>query len=167
MRNIIFTKAVLAFTLITGTAQAADLDGCWTRAYDKDHLRGHPAQVVEKIMFGAFPGSDGTSATADMVVVAANQGHAAQQGLGGQKLVQVLLCYADKSAGAGWRCAVECDGGSLEITRLDDKMLEFRTDYLLVGDAESCGGALDLAEAPGQFVTYRLYRPSGPHCGWE
>ncbi len=51
--------------------------------------------------------------------------------------MQSLFCYADKTAKAGWRCAVECDGGSLEITRLDDKTLEFRTDYLLIGDAEA------------------------------
>ncbi|WP_421704381.1 hypothetical protein [Aliiroseovarius sp.] len=167
MRNITYIKAALTGVLMGAPAFAADLDGCWTRAYDKDHLMGQPGQVVEKIMFGAFPGADGTSATADMVVVAANQGHAASQGLGGQKLVQFLLCYADKTAKAGWRCAVECDGGSLEITRLDEDMLEFRTDYLLIGNTDGCGGALDIAEAPGQFVTYRLYRPSGPHCGWE
>lgn len=167
MRNTIFIKAALAAVLMTGPALSQELDGCWTRAYDKDHLRGQPGQVVEKIMFGAFPGSDGKTATADLVVVAANQGHAARAGLGGQKLVQYLFCQADKTAGAGWRCASECDSGSLEITRIDDKMLEIRTDYLMVDGSETCGGALDLAEKPGQFVTYRLYRPSGPNCGWE
>jgi len=59
---------------------------------------------------------------------------------------------------------VECDGGSMEITRADAKILLFRTDYLLVGDADQCGGPVDLAEKVNEKVTYKLMRVADSQC---
>jgi hypothetical protein len=53
----------------------------------------------------------------------------------------------------------------MSITRLDAEVLEFRTDYLMVGDeADVCAPGVDLAERPGVPVTYRLFRQSNRAC---
>lgn len=167
MRNTIFIKAPTALAFLATPALAAPPEGCWTRVYDRAHLKSQPAQVVEMIMLRFFPEPDGKSATANLAVVAANQGHAGKRGLGGEIFEQFLFCYRDKSATAGWSCSVECDGGQMKITRMDSKVMEFRTNYLLTGHIEDCGGVMDLAEKPGQPVTYRLYRHTGKYCTWE
>ena len=168
MRNTIFTKALTVMAFLAagagmGPAQAQSLEGCWARSYSATHLAGQPAQVVRDIMLRVHPGG-AKSTTANLSVIAANQGHAGKRGQGGQLFETFLLC--DRTA-RGWRCAVECDGGSLTVTRLDGKVLEFRTDYLMTGYGDSCGGLLDLAEIPGRPVTYRLYRQTGKPCTWE
>ena len=76
-----------------------------------------------------------------------------------------------RHCGARWRCSrgkrgcsVECDGGSFEITRDDGTVLDLRTRYLMVGETEDCGGAVDLAEENDRWVTYRLMRAADAAC---
>ena len=134
---------------------------CYARDYGPDHLAAQSAQVVDEIYlrFSHDPKYDETRAA--LSVLLADQGHVAGGVHAGQVLAQGLTCWADDRA-AG--CSVECDGGWFEVTRNDGQVLEFVTDYLLVGDTEGCGGAVDLAEVPGQAVTYRLMRVANAVC---
>lgn len=163
MRNTTFTKA-LAVTLIGALpAQAQDIAGCYARAYDAAHLTSQPAQVVKAITLQVHAGS-AKSTTATLRVRAADQGHARRSGQGGRRFDAFLLC--DRTMD-GWRCGVECDGGSLIVTRHDTQVLEFRTNHLMTGAGDSCGGMLDLAELPGQPVTYRLFSRPDDVCSLE
>ncbi len=160
MRNIIFTSFIAA--LIAAPALAGPPEGCFARHYGESHLAGQPAQVVASIWLdiGTRVYDGNPQVDARMGVVTANQGHVGKQGLGGMYFDQFLICWQE----GNWICAVECDGGHLEITRYDGKVLEFRTSYLMVGDTGECGGAVDLAEKPGVPVVYRLYRAKDWEC---
>ncbi len=76
-------------------------------------------------------------------------------------MAQFLFCGTESR---GDRCQVECDGGSLDVTKQTNDYMVFRTRYLMVGDAQSCGGYVDLAEHPGQWVSYKLNRVSASAC---
>lgn len=154
MRNTIFTSAALA--LMAGPVLAeGPAEGCFTRVYSDAHLAKYPDQVVKSLRLKVAYNADFEGRLALMEVVAANQGHAARDGLGGQTLIQSLICWTDSD---GWNgCSVECDGGSFRVAKDTGKTMTIRTDYLMVGDnEESCGGAIDLAERPGEPVSYRL-----------
>ncbi|MEO1140385.1 MAG: hypothetical protein AAFW87_13115 [Pseudomonadota bacterium] len=92
----------------------------------------------------------------------ADQGHAGRDGYGDQTLWQRLECLRDGQDRPF--CGVECDGGTFAVTRQDAGGLTLRTEYLMIGDTEGCGGAVDLAEVPGQMVTYRLSRVDAARC---
>lgn len=166
MHNIIFTKvsAILAATvMVTGSleAQGGPSLGCYARDYTDAHLASQPAQVVDQIILRVRRDDSDSLTVADMAVVTANQGHVVKNGLARQHFDQFLVCWQDGSRSF---CGVECDGGKMEITHDTGKMLQFRTKYLIVGDRQSCGGPLDLAEVPGEMVPYRLYRVSDAVC---
>ena len=135
--------------------------GCYERIYSAEHLAGQPDQVVQEIRLSLSKQQEFGEWVAGMEVLTANQGHAARDGLGGQRLTQFLICWENDGRRG---CSVECDGGSFTITRDDGKRLAFRTDYLMVGDTEGCGGAMDIAEKDGQAVSYRLQRVSEARC---
>lgn len=147
----------LLFGLAAGSALAEV--SCYTREYSDEHLASNPQQVVRDILVRLTdnPRRDGVRMSATL----ADQGHVAGTGVAGQTLNQGLFCLQDTDA---LRCGVECDGGLITVTRQDDEVLEFRTEYLVVGDTESCGGTADLAEVPGQSVTYRLFRVDPALC---
>ena len=143
-------------------AQSAPPEGCYERAYSQAHLVNNPDQVVEQIAvkFGQKAGDR----VAQMSVLTTNQGHVRASGNGNQLLDQFLYCFAPRDGSKNWTCSVECDGGSMEIARADAKILLFRTDYLLVGDADQCGGPVDLAEKVNEKVTYKLMRVADSQC---
>lgn len=167
----------LCLALLALPAQAAPPQGCYARTYDAAHLAANPDQVVAamSLSFDYDPAPDFAlippgSFGAAISVVLAGQGHVARDkapdegypdGFGGASMHNVLLCADD---GSSIRCRIDCDAGGFQITRHDDTMLEFRTDYLVVGMGQACGGFTDLAERPGEPVTYRLSRAPDAAC---
>ena len=166
MPNITYIKSpalvLLAAFALPLQAQSAPPEGCYERAYSQDHLAKNPDQIVAQIAvkFGQKAGDR----IAQMSVLTANQGHVKASGNGGQLLDQFLFCFAPRDGAKNWSCSVECDGGSMEITRADAKTLLFRTDYLMVGDSDQCGGPVDLAEKKNVRVTYKLARVADNQC---
>lgn len=158
MRSIIFTSLFLAIP-----AQAAPLfePACYARDYSPEHLASQPDQIVDEfyLQFSHEPKYDETYAAISVTLT--GQGHVAGTPLAGRTLDQGLTCWVDDTR-AG--CSVDCDGGWFEVTRNDGDVFELRTDYLLVGDVEGCGGAVDLSEGPGRPTTYRLMRVANAIC---
>ena len=165
MRNITYIKTlILALAMaIPLQAQSGPAQSCYARDYSAKHLAGQPKQVVDRINILFSEVGDDLFAT--MSVLTANQGHVRKSGNGGQWFKQYLLCYQNNNTKSGWSCDVDCNGGTMAITRNDGKILEFRTNFLLIGGAEACGGPVDLAEVKGTPVTYRLYRVADSECG--
>lgn len=168
MRSTISTSLALAAAVLsaaTGAAQAegGPSHGCYARTYSATHLRANPAQVVERMLLRVRPEAPSGPAetVADMSVWAANQGHARSDGVGGERFDGFLFCWQQ---GKGKGCGIECDGGTLDIEIDDGRTLQFRTDYLMLGSAHDCGGILDLAERPGEIVSYRLERVADAVC---
>ena len=111
------------------------------RDYSAAHLAQHPNQIVDWIRLKVFQDAyDGT--VADLDVLFANQGHVAGSGFDGRIVGQALHCW---ESGGETGCSVDCDGGSFIVTKDDGAVLMFKTDGLMVGDTESCGGAVSLA----------------------
>ena len=154
----------LCLAFAAGPARADGPEpGCFLRDYSDAHLARHPDQVADRMVMRVAVQSTGTT-VADLWVTLANQGHVRRSGRGGHRLWQFLVCWSE---GGRALCGVECDGGVMEVTRQDGKGLTFRTDYLLIGPTDQCGGEIDLAEVPGQAVSYRLNRVSGTVCEGE
>ena len=61
-------------------------------------------------------------------------------------------------------CSVECDGGSFYVARETSTKMTIATSTLWVGETEECGGAINLAEIPGQEVKYLLHRVDESFC---
>ncbi len=168
MPNITRIKQFLALAILllpaSGWAGGYDWpQGCYAREYSDTHLVSQPNQVVAAIWLNFYhqQGND----FAALSVVTSEQGHAAKSGLGNQFFDQFLICSDPGRSGSDRAvCAVECDGGSFWIKAFDGKVLDIRTQYLMAGDTEGCGGAINLAEKPGQPVTYRLYRVDDAQC---
>jgi len=137
--------------------------GCYMRDYSDAHLAKHPEQIVDRMVVQIARQATGT-VVADIWVTLADQGHVRTSAMGHHRVSQVLVCWSDNGRA---RCGVECDGGSMEITRQDGEVLIFRTDYMLVGPTDQCGGAIDLAERPGQMVSYRLAPVAETLCEGE
>lgn len=153
---------VVAMLALPIQAQTAHLEGCFSRDYSDAHLASHPQQVVDQITVGfiemtALP-------IAIMTVLTADQGLVYDNGLGGQVFEQILICNARPDLSGGWRCSVECDAGGMDVLAVNDEMLEFKTHYLIVGETDECGGAIDPAEVPREPVTYRLNRVADAQC---
>ena len=159
MRNIIFTS--IAAITISGMALAEPTFGCFTRDYSDDHLAKHPEQIVDQIRLKLKRQPEYGEWIGLLDVKTANQGHVRTGGHGGEYFSQFLICWEN---GGTRGCSVECDGGSFDITKDDGKILQFRTQYLMVGETEECGGAVDLAEKRNQPVSYRLTRADDAAC---
>lgn len=148
-------------SLVAGAALAEGPDlGCYARTYSDAHLAQNPAQVVQRMVLRTR-WDDHSDTYAEMWVETADQGHVAAAGQGRQLLEQTLTCW---SQGNTDFCGVECDGGSFSVVQQDARGLTLQTSYLMVGDVEGCGGAVDLAEAPGQTTRYRLNRVGDTIC---
>lgn len=161
MRNIICISATLGLGLASpGFAETKITQGCFERDYSDAHLAGQPKQVVKWIRVHVHEDSYGDTVV-DMNVEFARQGHVLASGHAGAVLDQTLHCW-DSNGEIG--CSVDCDGGSFIVTGDDGNFLTLRTDYLMVGETESCGGAVDLAETQGKPVSYRLNRVEDAAC---
>ncbi|MDH3475423.1 MAG: hypothetical protein OEM59_17215 [Rhodospirillales bacterium] len=161
MRSTISISAIVALALAgAATAQEGPRLGCYARDYTAAHLASHPDQIVGHIVMRVRPDPAGPGTLADLAVWTADQGHVRKAGLGGQRFDQVLICWREGKAAV---CGVECDGGLMQVERDDGEVLQFRTDYLLVGGG-GCEGLVDLAERPGQAVSYRLSRAPDAAC---
>ena len=161
MRSITFTNTLLGAAFLASAGQAENIPfSCFYRDYTDEHLAAHPTQIVDEIWMRFDEDVYGYQFV-DILVRTANQGHAAKDGLGGQLFDQTVHCWDNEGVLA---CAVDCDGGYMEVEAHDGEMLQFRTQNLWVGDTEECGGAIDLAEIPGQPVSYRLYATDDLAC---
>ncbi|MFK7940884.1 MAG: hypothetical protein AB8B82_15995 [Roseovarius sp.] len=162
MRNIIFTSAMVLAT--AATAQEGPTPGCYTRDYTQAHLDKHPDQVARALTMWIHDQQDGefTNRFAYLVVDFANQGHVKRDGHAAQRLDQSLICWKGSDRRKG--CSVECDGGSFYVSDETDSTLTIATEYLWMGDAEGCGGKIDLAETAGREVKYRLNRVDPQNC---
>lgn len=159
-----FGALALGLYLVASSGVSAEPEmGCFARDYSDAHLASNPAQVVDQIVLRVGRPTT-TDIFATIGVTLANQGHVAASGHGGQSYQQFLFCWRDSKALV---CGVECDGGSMTVTRVSGDSITFRTNYLIVGNPEGCGGFVDLAEFPGQPVSYRLDRVSDSVCEQE
>lgn len=162
IRKLMIAGAALV-CVSAGPLKAADpMMGCFMRDYSDAHLAKHPAQVVDEIALSVRQAGEFINGT--LWVLTARQGHVAHSGLGGRLLKQQLLCWKEMGT---MNCFVECDGGGFTVTKATGDSLTFRTNFLLVGDENGCGGPVDLAENPGQPVSYRLNRADPTVCGVE
>jgi len=135
-------------------------EGCYVRDYSASHLAEQPAQVVDWMQLWVYS-EEGFNRQANMLVGFSNQGHVAKTKHAGRVLDQYLSCFEyDGRRG----CSVACDGGSFTVTRDAGDSMTIETRYLMVGETDTCGGAVDLAEKPGQSVKYKLYRADASQC---
>jgi hypothetical protein len=129
--------------------------------YSSEHLAAQPLQAVSTLrMFFEPPDAyDDIWVVVDATL--ADQGRARGEGFGGQTLDQLARCdhYND-----GPGCAIDCDGGSFDLTLIAENRIEVTLTGFPVGDTESCGGAFNLAEVWGQPTTYRLFRADESAC---
>ncbi len=161
MRSTAFTSA-LAVLLLSGAALAEGPGpGCYARDYTAEHLASHPEQVVARMRLEVLGRNEAGETEARLSVVLARQGRAEAEGVGGRAFAQRLAC---RGRPEGTVCGVECDGGVFAVGE-DERGLALTTDRLRVGDGDGCGGDFDLAERPGEAVTYRLERAAPGACG--
>ncbi|MGJ8615447.1 MAG: hypothetical protein ACSHWS_01325 [Sulfitobacter sp.] len=161
MRSIIFTSFLALLAL---PVAAAEPEGCFARTYSDAHLAKHPAQVVREISmsFGDFAGDD--VPWVDVEAEIADQGHARGTGQGGNTYGQIARCTDGGNSKTGWTCSVECDGGTMRIDRLDATSMLVSLEYFIMNTGDDCGGEVDLAEVPGQSVSYKLERQPDAAC---
>ncbi len=160
MKTVIMSLT-LSGAVLAGPVWADGPDaGCYVRDYSDAHLAGQPAQVVDWMQLWIYQ-DDNQNKLANMLVGFSNQGHVASTKHAGQVLDQFLLCF-DYDGRQG--CTVECDGGNFFVTRETGDAMTIETDYLMVGETDSCGGAVDLAEVPGKAVRYKLNRVVASQC---
>lgn len=161
MRNMIFFSFI-AITVSNQVVAEVDLEsGCYARHYDTRHLAEHPDQIVERIVIRVDAPPVDQPPDMDLAVWTANQGHVVSTGNQNRRFDQWLLCWSEAEKTL---CGVECDAGVAHIQRADRDILQFTTNHLWVGEAEGCGGAVNLAEHTGQSVAYRLERVSDTIC---
>lgn len=153
----------MVFALLTPTpAQAQQVSpGCYQRTYTDAHLRSHPDQVVRSVRLWVGQWMTEVAREGMIEVVPANQGHARGEPWVGARLQQFLICGNEANSP---RCQAECGAGSLEVREQGASGMLFRTRDLLVGTTGECGGVMDMAEIPGQWVSYRLNRVPDSAC---
>ena len=158
----LFLTAFVALSGVAATAQPSGPTlGCFERDYSTAHLAQNPRQIVARMVLNFEIDASGSTEIGRMAVWTANQGRLKGSANAGRRFDQFLICWNDETSA---RCAVECDGGSMRITRDSGKILQFSTSNLWVGETEGCGGAVDLAEIKGQTVSYRLNRADDALC---
>lgn len=171
MRSTIFTSLIAVLSMSgTSFAEGGPQHGCYARDYTDAHLANHPDQIVDRMVIYAGPawytrsqgGDDERPTWMKLALWTADQGHVRENGQGGQRFDQALVCGENEKGHL--YCAVECDGGSMNFQRDDGDVLQFETSYLIVGKTDSCGGVVDLAEYVGQLVSYRLERVPDTVC---
>ncbi|WP_299419441.1 hypothetical protein [uncultured Shimia sp.] len=157
----VFKNVLLSGALMAGPALAeGPPEGCYVRDYSDAHLAGQTAQVVDWMQLWIYS-DENQNKLANMLVGFTNQGHVAGTQHAGQVMDQFLLCF---DSGGRKGCTVECDGGNFFVTRDSGDAMTIETRYLMVGETDSCGGAVDLAEVPGKAVKYKLFRADAQRC---
>ena len=131
-----------------------------------------------RLRFAVADGSEGINATPGTVfamldVVLADQGHVARElspvdgfpdGFGGAAMYQALLCPDTGGMTCGAECMGAVDDTGFDVLGDDGKTLTIRTVSLQVGMGQDCGGFTDIAEVPGQPVTFVLDRVEDAVC---
>ena len=158
MRSITFISAML----VALPASAEEIVACYARDYSDAHLQANPAQVVDQMVLSVI--DFGSEINMQVAALVADQGHAKGTPQAGQWLDQGLYCYGNTAVSVGMTCAVECDGGVMEIAKFSSDGLTFRTTYLTIGDADECGGSMELAEEVGKPTLYRLNKTDIAIC---
>lgn len=162
LKNVTLAAAVSLVSILAGAAQANDIrPGCYERIYSSSHLKNHPGQHVAAVRMKVGEWATNVSRATQLEVVLANQGRAAGTWSAGRTLSQFMFCGTETR----WdTCLADCDAGSLQVTKQTSSSMTFRTRYLLVGEVADCGGSVDMAEIPGQWVSYKLNRVSNSAC---
>lgn len=167
LRNLLGLAAMVltmpvAMVVTAPAAQAAEiLPGCYQRIYSSGHLAGQPAQVVAAMRMKVGGWQTEVSRGTTLEVVMANQGHVRGSMYAGRTLSQFMFCGTE---GRSDLCVTDCNSGSLEVRKNDSNGMTFRTRFLLVGEVADCGGSVDLAEYPNQWVSYKLNRVPDVVC---
>lgn len=166
--------------ILAGTAPGLALDtGCWHRSYSADHLARNPSQSVAQMTAKLTPG-DGEDIVNFLQIraVFADQGQGVEgRVVPGRAYDQSLLCFAGpRGTEEGWpdwvtpgqpMCAVECDGGSLQIVAQTGDKMDLRTAGFTIGpEDESCGGPVWLTPEGAASVLFRLYPVDDQQCGF-
>lgn len=160
MKTAMKTMALTA-ALLAGPALADGLpEGCYVRDYSDAHLASQPQQIVDWMQLWVYQ-NQFENKSAMMQVRFAAQGHVAGTRHAGQVLDQLALCYEFEGGPA---CVVDCDGGRFQVVRDTGDAITIQTNYFMVGQTGSCGGAANLAEKPDQAVKYKLYRADARQC---
>lgn len=149
-----------------GTLEPALSLGCFAHDFSDEELEAAPDQVARAMHLEISRDPVMGDTLAELTVTLADRGAAARDGLGGEVLGQSLVCWEEMGESRTvWRCGVECDGGTFEVTRDDGDALDFVTSGLLLsGPDEGCGGVSNLAGEPGEPVTYSLHRAAPEIC---
>ena len=147
MHLILAVPACLA--PVAGPAAAADVQGCWSRAYAPPHLAAHPRQKVQRIDVLVSPMKGNEPFIANAVVTANVRGVRAYRVASGD-------CTAQ---GSGLHCAIDDDGGSFLLTKAGAQLrLEIQSDLRLIrpNDAPGDGPETNLLRDSAEDRTYLL-----------
>lgn len=160
-------KYLIAFVSLLAVVSGAVAEptgptlGCFAREYSKEHLATHPDQFIARMVLWFHVDQSGTTEVGNMAIWTANQGRIANTDQVNRRYDQFLLCWEDAQQ---VKCAVECDGGSLNVSHDDGTKLVFETDGLWVGETDECGGAINLTEKPNEPVAFLLNRTGESQC---
>lgn len=162
-----FTSCV-AICLATPLMSQNLQTGCYERKYTSEHLQAHPAQIVDliRVKFARIDAMAPDILSADVHVLLANQGHAARDGYGGQRVQNSATNFMSPH-----EFHVECDGGSLSVIHHDaESVLIETTGFRLIGDDAACVDdslETNLSEQiPGTPTRYVLFRAEDAACDW-
>ncbi|MBV7378294.1 hypothetical protein [Maritimibacter dapengensis] len=161
MKALYWIVGAALVAALVATAAPAEPQGCYTRHYSENHLAEHPEQLVANIWVEFSTDTENGGYYAGLGVTTVEGGHVAGTDLADGSFEQGLVCYGDRNPVL---CAVDCDGGSFEVVRDTFESIDIRTVYLMVGDTEGCGGAVDISEGPGKPTTYRLFKSPPEGC---
>lgn len=155
-------KLVLSFTALIAFQAKADINlsqaftdvtlekpACFTRSYSADHLRRHPRQTVQQIKIKLRQWQYGERANEVSPVLAIQVKRKKEN-----KVWTNNITCMDNEEKKTVLCAVECDGGSVEILArdADGKMILKNNGVLLYG---GCGAGED------QETIFLQSRPGG------
>jgi hypothetical protein len=161
-KTVVQTALAGALVMAASMASANEIrPGCYERIYSSGHLATHPDQHVAAIRMKVGEWATNVSRATQLEAVVANQGRARGSRYAGRTLSQFLFCGTE---GRWDTCVAGCDVGSLQVIKQTNTSMTFRTRYLLVGEVADCGGEIDLAEIPGQWVSYKLNRAPDSAC---
>ena len=140
-------------------------DSCYARTYSDAHLEAHPQQRIREIKFGHFPTTFGTQN--DDGTVQFDPATAQLHFLISAKFRDSDLTYTNGGVcnpdGAGYKCSIECDGGSfyLDDRSPDSVRLRNPVGFWIAG----CGNAeMRFLDPEPDDKVFRLDRLSQSAC---
>ncbi|MBT0958801.1 hypothetical protein IV417_15535 [Alphaproteobacteria bacterium KMM 3653] len=172
MRSIIFTSLLAGAVALPGGAQQFEGE-CFARDYSAAHLEANAMQTVAALSIRFTPADGGGfDGMAWVSAVMADTPETVRQGVAGQRIDQITLCEPlDRAWNGGPRdawikagvmtCFAECDAGMFQITRSAPDSITIKTNGLVLGEDDGCGGTsmlADVGDSPTGYVTtsYRL-----------